>query len=211
MDAVLDNGFWISTDTYLTQKHRDKNARAVYDNLKLLGWTKQAIAGILGNMDVESSLNPALIEGRTYHYLIDNDECLGVIDKGVGLVQWTGTTDTDPAGQKLASFAIRNGMDWYDGNLQCYRLQFEYEHDLQFDPGQVDGVQWNWATYVSSSNSPGQLAKVWQYLYERGGIDTELRQRKATYYYNLLEGVPIWMLALFTRKRKEMKRPCRRM
>jgi len=212
MDAEVYNGYWISTDTYLTQQHRKENAKLIYDYLSNLGWTLNAIAGILGNMDVESSMNPALIEGRGYHSLISNATCLNISSSlGVGLVQWTGDTTTAPAGQKLASFAIRYDKNWYDGELQCFRLEREYDTDIQFDHGTVDGVSWDWQTYVVSTETPEQLAKVWQTLYERGGSDTETRQQKARYYYNMFSKTKAWLLFMaLQNNRKEMKRPCRR-
>lgn len=211
MDAEKYNGYWITTDTYLTKEHRKENAELIYEYLNNLGWTKNAISAILGNMDVESSVNPALIEGRSYHSLITNQQCLGITDKGVGLVQWTGTTPTAPAGQKLASFAIRQNMNWYDGELQCYRLEFEQQKDLQFDHGTIDGVQWDWASFIISTETPEQLAKVWQLLYERGGTDTERRQEKARYYYNVLGKIPAWLIAMLGGKRKELKPQCLRL
>ena len=206
MDAELYNNYWISTDTYLTQEHRDNNAILISRYLLSLGWTKEAVAGILGNMDVESSMNPALIEGGGTHTLIDNNTCLLIGNNiGVGLVQWTGDTPTPPAGQKLASFAIRYNKEWYDGELQCFRLKREYEEDLQFDSGTVDGVYYDWQVYTSSHSSPAQLAKVWQYLYERGGSDTQTRQQKAEYYYGII-GTKAWLFYMMANRRKEYKR-----
>lgn len=206
MDAEIYNGYWISTDTYLTQQHRDENSKLVAEYLKNLGWTVESIAGILGNMDVESSMNPALIEGRQVHNLIDNNTCLNISSStGVGLVQWTGDTSTPPAGQKLASFAIRYNQNWYDGDLQCFRLEREYQEDLQFDPGWVDGVYWTWQDYVTSTETPETLAKVWQYLYERGGSDTQLRQQKARYYFSIITKISIPILLFMMKKRKVLK------
>lgn len=212
MNAELYNNYWISTDTYLNQDHRDVNAQLVADYMFNLGWSREAIAGMLGNMDVESTMNPALIEGRGYHTLIDNNTCLSVPDdKGVGLVQWTGDTDTPPAGQKLASFAIRYNMNWYDGDLQCFRIQREYETGIQFDPGTVDGVYWSWQNYITSTATPETLAKVWWARYERGGSDLTTRQQIARYYFDLIrKTVAPWYLFI-TQKRKVAKRPCRRM
>ena len=210
MDAELYNGYWISTDTYLTQQHRDSNAILINQYLSNLGWTREAIAGILGNMDVESSMNPALIEGRTYHSLITNAQCLAIDDQhGVGLVQWTGHTNTAPAGQKLASFAIRYNMEWYDGELQCFRLEREYQTNIQFVPGMVDGTLWNWNNYVTSTATPETLAKAWQYCYENGGSDTATRQAKARYYYGMIgQTLPAWLYYIMARKRKEMYKRC---
>ena len=211
MNAELYNGYWISTDTYLTQTHRDSNSQLIYNYLNNLGWTKNAIAGILGNMDVESSVNPALIENRNYHTLIDNNTCLNIPNTlGVGLVQWTGDGSTPPIGQKLASFAIRNNKNWYDGELQCYRLEREYQTNIQFVPATVDGVYWTWNDYVYSTDTPETLAKVWQQCYERGGSDTHTRQTKARYYYGIIgQKRPIWLYFMLSQRRKEC-RICRK-
>lgn len=213
MNAEIYNQYWISTDTYLTQDHRDNNAKLIADYFYYLGWTREAIAGMLGNMDVESSVNPAYIEGHTYHTLIDNNTCLNVPNnKGVGLVQWTGDTPTPPVGQKLASFAIRYSHQWYDGMIQCFRIEREYDINIQFEPGTVDGVYWDWETYIQSTESPETLAKVWQKRYERGGSDTTTRQQKARYYYSVIrKQIPIWLMFHMSKKRKGAKRPCRRM
>lgn len=211
MNVEQYNGYWIATDKYLQQDKRDENARLIWDYLTTLTWTPEAVAGILGNMDVESTMNPALIEGRGVATLIDNNTCLAIgTGTGVGLVQWTGHTPTPPAGQKLASFAIRYNKNWYDGELQCFRLEREYDEDLQFDHGVVDGVSWDWQTYVASDETPEQLAKVWQYLYERGGIDTQTRQDKARYYYNLFTRKPLLLFKAMTTKRKVGKPQCLR-
>ena len=211
MNVEQYNGYWIATDVYLAQQKRDENAKLVWDYLINLGWTPEAVAGILGNMDVESTMNPALIEGRNVHTLIDNNACLNINDHtGVGLVQWTGHTTTSPAGQKLASFAIRYNEQWYDGELQCFRLERECDTDIQFESGTVDGVHYDWQTYIASTETPEQLAKVWQTLYERGGTDTVTRQRKARYYFNLCQNnFQPWMCFVFNR-RKELKPRCQR-
>lgn len=210
MDAELYNGYWISTDTYLTQQHRDENAQLIWNYLTGLGWTKEAVAGILGNMDVESSVNPALIEGRLVHTLPDNNTALTISSStGVGLVQWTGDTNTPPAGQKLVSYAIRQNKNWYDGDLQCDRLEFECNGDWQFDHGTIHGVYYDWQVYIASTNTPEELAYVWQMLYERGGTDTQRRQDKARYYYDKLARPPIWLLFAMLNKRKERVRKCR--
>lgn len=212
MNITQYNGYWMASDQYLpVGEKRDSNALLIYDYLSNLGWTAQAIAGILGNMDVESSMNPALIEGRGYHTLPDNNTVLAITTQtGVGLVQWTGTTPTPPAGQKLASFAIRYNKNWYDGELQCFRLEREKDENLQFEQRTIDGTTWNWNTYTSSTEPPDYLAAIWQTCYERGGTDTQTRKEKAKYYYRLINQIPLIFL-LGYRKRKELKPRCLRM
>ena len=210
MNVEQYNGYWIASDQYLQPDKRDENARLIFDYMTNLGWTPQAIAGILGNADVESSMNPALIEGRGYHTLPDNNTVLAITTQtGVGLVQWTGTTPTPPAGQKLASFAIRYNKNWYDGELQCFRLEQECANDLQFDHRTIDGVSWDWQTYIASTEPPDKLAVIWQTCYERGGTDTQTRKDKAKYYYSLLMRMPFVLFFGF-KKRKELKPRCLR-
>ena len=207
MDITIYNGYYISVDNYPNQTQKDNNARLVGEYLLNLGWTRQAVAGILGNMEVESRMNPAIVEHTPFTALVDNYAILSLpTDTGVGLVQWTGHTDTPPAGQKLASFAIRYNREWYDGDLQCFRLQRECEENIQFDEGTIHGVTYDWDVYISSTAEPEELALVWQTLYERGGSDTLQRQTWARYYYDLIfPKMKPWLLFQFTKRRKEGK------
>ena len=100
-------------------------------------------------------------------------------------------------------------MEWYDGELQCFRLEREYQTDIQFIPRTVDGVRWTWNDYIISTETPETLAKVWQYCYENGGTDTALRQQKARYYYGIIGSqIPVWLLCFMKKKGMIL---CRRM
>lgn len=61
----------------LTEGRKEANARYIYDYLHGYGWTKEAICGLLGNIQQESQLNPGAWE------VMDRT------DRGYGLVQWT--------------------------------------------------------------------------------------------------------------------------
>lgn len=53
--------YWGNTynsSNMLTQAQMEVNANYIWKALKLQGWTKNAVAGILGNMQTESSINP---------------------------------------------------------------------------------------------------------------------------------------------------------
>lgn len=54
----------------------ETNAEYIYNYLKKKGFTKNAICGILGNMNSESTINPAVWQSLNDMYL------------GYGLVQW---------------------------------------------------------------------------------------------------------------------------
>ena len=51
MNVIQYNNYWIASDQYLNQQHRDENAKLIWDYLTSLGWTPQSVAGILGNME----------------------------------------------------------------------------------------------------------------------------------------------------------------
>lgn len=72
MQATLVNGWYMTTNqggtmgTTNTSGITDKqkhNARKVYNYFNALGWSLSAIAGMIGNMQLESWLSPALVEG----------------------------------------------------------------------------------------------------------------------------------------------------
>ena len=50
----------IISNAYLSQSQMTDNAQYIADYLINKGWTRNAIAGILGNMQRESTLNPGL-------------------------------------------------------------------------------------------------------------------------------------------------------
>ena len=50
----------ISNNKYLTQGEMESNAKEIYTYLSDKGWTINAISGMLGNMQRESTINPGL-------------------------------------------------------------------------------------------------------------------------------------------------------
>jgi surface antigen len=66
----------------LTEDQQRVNATYIAKALTAAGWSLNAIAGILGNMQSESALNPGRWEG----------EAVGSSSAGYGLIQWTGST-----------------------------------------------------------------------------------------------------------------------
>ena len=70
---------WTIGNRYLTQSEMEGNAWEVYSFFAGRGWTRNAIAGILGNMQTESNINPGLWQSLKEHNY----------SGGFGLVQWT--------------------------------------------------------------------------------------------------------------------------
>ncbi|HEV5741655.1 TPA: CHAP domain-containing protein, partial [Streptococcus pneumoniae] len=113
-------------------------AKAIYEYLKSQGATNQAIAAILGNWSVESSINPKRAEGD---YLsppvgatdsswddegwlslngpaIYNGRYPNILRRGLGLGQWTDTADGSRRHTLLLKYAKRQNQKWYDLDLQ---------------------------------------------------------------------------------------------
>ena len=146
------------------QKH---NAELFYNLLRVFGYSHIAACGILGNMQTESGLSPGALSGDTStlpnnaEHLsdIDNNTLLlwvGVGAHAIGLIQWDGVTTTLPVGAQIPSFALRYALDWYDWELQLFRLEMEYIYDPT-GWGGVNGTTYNFWYPVS-----GTAALTWQ-------------------------------------------------
>lgn len=142
-------GSYFNESTGLTDAEKEVNARYIYSALKRSNWTVQSIAGILGNMEAESALNP----GRWQGGLVGN------ISGGYGLVQWTPST---------------NYTNWCD--LMGYTDPSEMDHNIERILHELDkGFQWiatssysfSFKEFTQSTLSPGELAKAFLLNYER--------------------------------------------
>ena len=193
----------------LTADERKHNGMKLAQNLYNFGWTENAIAGILGNVEGESGMNPGSTEQpRPWgDYLPDNDEVLqSSYLRGMGFTQWT------PGRDKIVQWADDMGRIWYDGMTQVFRLKYECDNGLQ-----MGGWQW----YINNTGDPADLAEYFLRQYERPSeqqIEESLANRRAaaTRWYGWIHNklIRTSTLVLFTkhnRERKELKRPCRRM
>ena len=212
MQATLVNDWWMTTDsggsmgttdTSGITSEQEHNATKVFNYFSALGWSLSAIAGMIGNMQLESWLSPALIQGTHRSQLPNSARNLtdvpnsiminfyGSSGYGIGLVQWDGYTSTAPAGQKLVSFAERYGLTWYDGDTQCFRIQREQETNIQWQAGTVDGIYWTWANYINTTETPEKAAHAWRVCYEVAASGTDsTRQANARYWYDYFSDVP---------------------
>lgn len=106
---------WYTSNSPLPQKQMEHNATLVYEYFTekvTPPWNPVAIAGMLGNMQAESTINP----GRWENGEINN------LDAGYGLVQWT------PA-SKYINWA---GSSFSNGDRQCARIDYERANGLQW-------------------------------------------------------------------------------
>lgn len=186
---------WIGKNYYLSYSEMQNNAAIIYDYLTREGWTKNAICAILGNMQLESNINPQIwqdlrepIAGQ------DNSK------KGYGLTQWTPYT-------KLLSWCSANNLNYYDGYAQLKRIM--YERNSTKDPYAMSSfVQWaNYPTaydengilyctftfydFSVSTKSPSELVIDFMKYYERpsvAGRKESTRIKYANYWWNYFNG-----------------------
>lgn len=102
---------WIAGNRYLSMSEMQNNAQIIWDYLGTKGWSLNAVCGMLGNMQSESSINPQIWES-----LKPNEK------RGYGLTQWTPAT-------KLIKWSGKNYM-W--GNVQLDRIIWEKDNNQQW-------------------------------------------------------------------------------
>ena len=93
---------------YQTESQIKVNAQYILNYLRAKEWTKNAVCGMLGNMQSESTISP----GRW------QDGDAGNMNLGVGLTQWTKAT-------KLYDWAAKNNLYPLDMDTQLKRILFE--------------------------------------------------------------------------------------
>lgn len=163
----------ISSNTYLEVEEMKDNAQYIYDKLFALGWTPNAICGVLGNMQSESTMNPGLWESLDEFNM----------ERGFGLVQWTPATN-------FTEWATANGLDWYSIDSQIARIKYEYDTHIEFYPTTLYPMTFE--EFIHSTDSPNNLALIFLKNYERPlNQDQPIRGTNANYWWNTLTLNPV--------------------
>lgn len=152
------------------------NANIIKDYFLAQGWSINAIAGLCGNIQQESTFNPNLIElGGTGH----------------GLVQWTPPTDLYAVLDVL--YGYHN--DWYDGQKQLSVIYAEYQQSSRIKNWGIE-PQWyststypmSWKEWSVSTQDAGYLALAFQSNYERPASIHQERAGYARAWYQYFTG-----------------------
>lgn len=155
---------------FLTLEEMTINANYILNYLVPKGWTKNAICGMLGNMQTESTINPGIWQN------LDS----GNTDLGFGLVQWTPAT-------KYLEWADRHGYSATDINGQLARLDYEIEMGLQWLP--TSQYPLTFEDFKKSNRTPEYLAQAFLKCYERPQEQNQpLRSTQARYWFDTLTG-----------------------
>lgn len=152
----------------LTQSQMEVNATYIYRYLTDKGWTINAICGMLGNMETESSINPGRWQG----------DIVGNLSDGYGLVQWTPAT---------------NYLDWVTGDPSTMdnnlsRIMYELNNNEQWIP--TTTYPMTFREFSVSTDTPYDLAMAFLANYERPLVPYQpQRGTQATNWYIYLTGV----------------------
>lgn len=201
------NTYWRTTDVriYDPSDAQIFNMNKVYDYFINRGWTPNAIAGMLGNMMVESTVNPWLFQNHS----LDWSDVSGILadNGGMGLTQWT------PC-RKYYNWALASNLDPESGTTMCGRIKYEEDNNLQWSMDNYG--QHTWEDFVTSTETPEILARVFLWAYERpASPDLTQRQANARWCFDNIRGsglsTSITMMLNKNNQRKVMKRRCLRM
>lgn len=201
---------YISKNAFLTESEMTVNAKFVYSYLTVRGWTPQAVCGMLGNFETESTINAGIWQNL--------DE--GNTSLGYGLVQWTPAT-------KYLDWCSERDLEPSSMESALQRIEYELANGLQYYP--TDDYPLTFAQFKVSTQSPSYLAQAFLRNYERPADQTQpARSSQAEKWYNLLKGseggseggsgdseplpnhpitvpkqskMPLWMLITSTRRR----------
>jgi len=205
LDGVLDewlgNVYAIAESTasstfynYMTRDKQEANALYIYYKLSKEGWEKEAIAGLLGNLQHESVMNPGAWQNM-------GSSGNGNENQGYGLVQWTTAKDKFLKDAGLSNIQANNLATSDPKALMDMQIEYLL---TTMKPG---GGEWiageayvkdhynacpldsstprlmSYSDYISSNIDAGELALVFQAHYERSGdykveqIEHRLQQR----------------------------------
>jgi murein DD-endopeptidase MepM/ murein hydrolase activator NlpD len=160
----------ISRNGFLNMEEMTENANYILSYLLSRGWSKNAIAGMLGNMQTESTINPGIWQN------LDS----GNMSMGYGLVQWT------PA-SKYIDWANANSLPYQEMDSQLSRIEFEIENGLQWIS--TSEYPLSFQEFKISTQTPEYLGQTFLRNYERPADQTQPnRSTQARYWFDNLTG-----------------------
>jgi len=211
------------------------NAYRIRAGLQSIGYGPKAIAGVIGNAQVESGITtgaigaPGLLPNGAetlsdvptsymYQYYLAPSGGMG---RTVGFLQWDRTSG---GRNDLINFSNNYNLVWYDLDTQIFRLQREYDTDDTYHFWRLNyGNALTWAVYKDIENSQfshydaGECAAVWDSCWElSSGQGREFRRDNANFWYQYFidhpnppptpgTGLDPWMYFLFNNRKKVRK------
>ena len=160
---------------------KEKNAWAVWQFLKSKGYSEQAAAGILGNMDQESGIMPDIDEGGG--------------GPGYGLVQWTSPVAGESGRAYVQRLLAQAGIggDYRNITTQLKLLDW-HMHNGQYIPSAAYPYS---VSEFKALTDIGTATMAFEANFERPAVTHPERIPLAQYWYNLLKDLkpskPTWI------------------
>ena len=153
-----------NTSNPLNEEQQKVNATYIYKYLTDKGWSVNAIAGLLGNLQAESSINPGRWESERVYGTIDGRLV------GVGLVQWTPYTKFT----EWVRTYLNRGNDYNDLDNNLARIIYEVENNLQWIT--TSSYPLSFKEFTTSDLAPSYLGGAFVINYERPRDQSEAVQ-----------------------------------
>lgn len=161
---------YYSGNYYLSLAQMQANAKYLYSLLLSKGWTLNAIAGLLGNTQTESTHNPGIWQNLN-----------AGSGPGYGLTQWTPYT-------KYTDWCTANHLTASTMEAAVARLQFEIDNPNEQWVTHT-GYPLTFPEFMKSTETASYLAMTFLHNYEMpGDLNQPNRGTQATYWYQYLSG-----------------------
>ena len=166
--SVTSGNFW------LNQAQMEGNVSYWWNlvRIKHPEWTKNSQAAMMGNAQLESTVNPGIWQNLTVNY-----------SQGYGLFQWT-------EARYYIQWATNQGLDPGNMNTAFLRIEYELANHLQYYP--TSNYPETFQQFLTSTKDIGYLTRAFVRNYERpAAFNDEKRTRYAMKWYKFLDGAPI--------------------
>ena len=191
---------YVDTSEYgaLTESQIRDNATAFMMYFTARGFTTESICGMLGNIQVESGLNPGQHQKG---------------GSGLGLIQWTPSTI-------LTNWCDTMGLAWYDGDVQCRRIDAEGNKTdgaggYWLNGMGEDGVHYSytWSEFATLTNVTTALYAYEAQRERAGSPDMVKRLQYAMQWYDYFTSnpvspfgnIPVWLFGAISYMKSNKK------
>lgn len=164
--------YFVGVGKYLTESQMENNAKEFYYYFNNFSFTLESIAGMLGNIQRESTINPAIKQTES-------------TSSGWGLIQWTPSAN-------LTDYTDSIGVSWYSGDAQCELIRKEIIEGYggQWLPSSTHPEYKYTGKEFSEMKDVDLATKTYLFQRERAGIEKlDERLENAHKWYKFLGGV----------------------
>lgn len=161
----------VGVGEYLTQAEMENNATEFYAYFNNKGFTLESVAGMLGNIQQESTINSGIKQTES-------------TSSGWGLIQWTPSTN-------LTEYTTTHGSMWSSGKIQSQLIWDEIINGYagQWIPKSEIGYGYTGKEFAELTDVD-EACKAYLYERERAGIEALAnRLTYANNWYEFLKGV----------------------